>query len=163
MRYSPLMSVEGIAYPIVTLSLWESLFVELKSFNLALMYATLSMGRKSASKLSSLRTATLLASPVLKLLAGAGLLVGSGACAGAAGCWADCRLRAAGGWLAACTYKHKTSIRMLSLQKLYHTSNLRAYDVTIYHILVYGVWFFGSPLSLSKEYLKNHIAMECPF
>ena len=90
------MSLEGIVYPIVTLSLWVSLFIELKSFKIALMYATLNMGRKGTSKLSSLRTAMFLPFPDAGAAGSCWFAGGSGACAGAAGCWACCSPQPAG-------------------------------------------------------------------
>ena len=133
MRYSPLTSLEGVVYPIVTLSLWVSLwvslFIELKSFNVAL---TTSTSRHDQNRLfhSDGRT---LAFPVLVLLAGAGaagwcwccwlvlvLLAGAGAAGWCWCCWLvlvllaagllRCGLRAAGCWLAACTYKHTSTM-----------------------------------------------------
>ena len=156
MRYSPLMSLEGMAYPIVTLSLWVSLFIELKSFKIALVYATLSVGRKDTSKLSSLRTTMFLPFPS----------------AGAAGwcwfagwfwcCWLLGGLRAAGGWLAACTYKHRTSICMLSLHRnsiIQHANCKHAMSQSII-ILSYtclrSIVFWQSPIVIQGISKKTH-------
>ena len=118
MRYSPLMSLEGVVYPIVTLSLWVSLFIELKSFNIALMTST---SRHDQNKHFFTPMAKhWLPSPLLMLLAGAGaagwcwfcwlVLVLCWCCWLLGCCVAGCRLRSAGCWLAARTDKHTMSL-----------------------------------------------------
>ena len=158
MRYSPLMSLEGIVYPIVALSLWVSLFIELKSFKIALMYATLNMGHKGTSKLSSLRTAMLLPFP------GAGA---AGSCWFAGWFWCLCWccwllgvLQAAGCWrLACCVHLQASNFNMHAFPIETLSYNMQFASIRCHNLsytCLRGIVFWQSPIVIQGISKKPH-------
>ena len=132
------MSLEGIVYPIVTLSLWVSLFIELKRFNIALMTSNSRHDQNKQTFFNFTPMAEHWLSRCWCCCLVLVLLVASGACAGASGCWAAA-LRAAG-LLRALT----------SIQVQCRTSFLR------------GIVFWKPPIVFQQKPQKPH-CHEMPF